>query len=127
MRTNESSPGNNEAKNAINEEERKRRQVSMFKRLSVKDSVFLFIHNNLFPDQDRLEGIVDQLKSLGNKQEELKGQIQEANERQNFQEVSSLQNELEIVADTQMQLVNEKAELEKQQKRADKWVLFATS
>ncbi len=70
--------------------------------------------------QDRLEGIIDQLKSLGNKQEELKGQIQEANERQNFQEVSTLQNELEIIADHQMQLVNEKAELEKQQRRAEK-------
>ena len=63
---------------------------------------------------------MDQLKSLGNKQEELKSQIQEANERQNFQAVSDLQNELEIIADHQMQLVNEKAELEKQQRRAEK-------
>ena len=63
---------------------------------------------------------MDQLKSLGNKQEELKSQIQEANERQNFQAVSDLQNELEIIADHQMQLVNEKAELEKQQSGAEK-------
>ena len=65
---------------------------------------------------------MDQLKSLGNKQEELKSQIQEANERQNFQTVTELQNELEMIADHQMQLVNEKAELEKQQKRAEKYV-----
>jgi len=67
-----------------------------------------------------LEGIVDQLKLLGNKQEDLKSQIKDANERQNFQEVSELQNELEIIADHQMQLVNEKAELEKQQRRLEK-------
>lgn len=63
---------------------------------------------------------MDQLKSLGNKQEELKSQIKDANDRQNFQAVSELQNELEIIADHQMQLVNEKAELEKQQRRAEK-------
>ncbi|KAI2800929.1 hypothetical protein BLOT_013454 [Blomia tropicalis] len=94
IRLDTSSPGQ-EAKVTFNDEERKRRQ-------------------------DRLEGLVDQLKSLGNKQEELKSQIQEANERQNFEEVTDLQNELEIIADHQMQLVNEKAELEKQQKRLEK-------
>ena len=71
-----------------------------------------------------MEGIVSQLKSLGNKQEELKSQIQEANEKQNFQAVTELQNELEIIADHQMQLVNEKAELEKQQRRLEKYVSF---
>lgn len=63
---------------------------------------------------------MEQLKSLGTKQEELKSQIQDANERQNFQIVTDLQNELEEIADHQMKLVNEKAELEKQQRRLEK-------
>lgn len=63
---------------------------------------------------------MDQLKSLGNKQEEIKSQIQEANEKQNFQAVSQLQNELELITDHHMQLVSEKTELEKQAKRVEK-------
>lgn len=70
--------------------------------------------------KDRLEGIVDQIKSLGSKEEEIKSQIQEANERQNFQEVTQLQNELEMITDHHMQLVSEKTELEKQATKVEK-------
>ncbi|KAH7643104.1 hypothetical protein HUG17_9795 [Dermatophagoides farinae] len=66
---------------------------------------------------NRLEGIVDQLKSLGNQQEKIQSQIKEANDRQNFQQVNELQNELEMINDHQMQLVNEKSELEQQQQK----------
>lgn len=65
--------------------------------------------------QDRLEGIVDQLKSLGSKQEEIKSQIQEASEQQNYQVVSQLESELNMITSHHLQLVNEKSELEKQQ------------
>lgn len=64
-----------------------------------------------------MEGIVDQLKSLGNQQEKIQSQIKEANDRQNFQQVNELQNELEMINDHQMQLVNEKSELEQQQQK----------
>ena len=76
--------------------------------------------DSIMLSQDRLEGIVDQLKSLGNKQEEIKNQIEEENERQNFQAVSQLQNELDIINNHQIELVNEKSELEKQQNLPEK-------
>lgn len=74
--------------------------------------------------QDRLEGIVDQLKTLGSKQEEIKNQIEEANERQNFQVVSQLQNQLEMIVGHHIQLVNEKVELENQQKQIEMLVII---
>lgn len=60
---------------------------------------------------------MDQLKTLGNQQEQIKTQLQEANEKQNFQAATKLQSELEIISDHQMQLVNEKVELEKMQQK----------
>ncbi|KPM07728.1 hypothetical protein QR98_0062270 [Sarcoptes scabiei] len=66
---------------------------------------------------DRLEGIVDQLKSLGNKQEEIESQLKEANEKKNFKIITELQNELNLITDHQMLLVNEKSQLEQQQQQ----------
>lgn len=67
--------------------------------------------------KDRLEGIVDQLKSLGNKQEEIESQLKEANEKKNFKIITELQNELNLITDHQMLLVNEKSQLEQQQQQ----------
>lgn len=70
--------------------------------------------------QERLEGIVDQLKSLASKQEEIKTQIEEANAKQNFQAVSQLQSELELILGHHIQLEHEKVQLENQQKQFEK-------
>ena len=58
---------------------------------------------------------MDQLKSLGNEQEQIQNQINEANEQENFHELNQLQNELNLINDHQMKLVNEKSQLEQQQ------------
>nr|XP_027201861.1 putative uncharacterized protein DDB_G0286901 isoform X2 [Dermatophagoides pteronyssinus] len=69
---------------------------------------------------NRLEGIVDQLKSLSNEQEQIQNQINEANEQENFHELNQLQNELNLINDHQMKLVNEKSQLEQQQQQQPK-------
>ncbi|RWS27693.1 NGFI-A-binding protein 1-like protein [Leptotrombidium deliense] len=87
---------NIEAKIQFNEEEKKRRQ-------------------------ERLEGIVDQLKTLGTQQEELKMQMQQAREMQNYPVVSQFQSELDHLSTQQMQLINEQSELSKQIRRIEKY------
>lgn len=74
-----------------------------------------------------MEGIVDQLKSLGNKQEEIKSQIKEANVRKNFQELTELQNELDMINNHHRQLINEKSQLEKQQQQNSQQEITASS
>ncbi|CAG2166813.1 unnamed protein product [Oppiella nova] len=70
--------------------------------------------------KDRLEAIVDQLKSLGSQHEDLKLQLQEASDLHNFQRVSQLQNELDVISTQQMQLINEQSELNKHIKRYER-------
>lgn len=64
--------------------------------------------------QDRIESIVETLKSLGIQQEDIKLQLQQARDVQNYPAVSQLQTELEHISTQQMQLINEQSELGKQ-------------
>lgn len=109
MRLDLSSSAQESAKTVGHEEDRKRRHVRHLEFLHVIFIDFFF--------KDRLEGIVDQLKSLGSKQEEIKSQIKEANVRKNFQELTELQNELDMINNHHKQLINEKSQLEKQQQQ----------
>jgi hypothetical protein len=67
-----------------------------------------------------LESIVDQLKSLGSQHEDIKLQLQQANDLQNFQAVNQLQNELDLISTQQMQLINEQCEINKHLRRYEK-------
>ncbi|XP_064472373.1 NGFI-A-binding protein 1-like isoform X3 [Ornithodoros turicata] len=75
--------------------------------------------------QDRLEGICDQLRSLGRQQEELKARLQQSRDLHNMavmpQLQSQLQSQLEHLSTQQMQLINEQSELSKQLRRIDKY------
>lgn len=64
---------------------------------------------------------MEQLKTLGTQHEDIKLQIQEANEVHNFGRVTQLQNELEVISTQQMQLINEQSELSRVIKRYDRY------
>jgi len=70
--------------------------------------------------QDRLENLVDQLKTLGNQQEELKVQLQQARDVQNYSHMSYVQTELDSLTSQQMQLISEQSELNKQLQKLEK-------
>ena len=72
--------------------------------------------------KERLEAIVEQLKTLGTQHEDVKLQLQEANDVHNFARVSQLQNELDLISTQQMQLINEQSELSRLIKRYDRSV-----
>ena len=74
--------------------------------------------------QDRLETIVEQMKALGSQHEDIKLQLQQENNLQNFQIVNQLQNELDLISTKQMQLINEQSELTKHLRRYEKFVLI---
>ncbi|RWS14341.1 NGFI-A-binding protein 1-like isoform X2 [Dinothrombium tinctorium] len=71
--------------------------------------------------QERLETIVEQLKALGTQQEEIKLQLQQAREMQNYPVVSQFQSELDHISTQQMQLINEQSEINKQIRRFEKY------
>lgn len=73
-----------------------------------------------FFKKERLESVVEQLKSLGNQHEEIKIQLQQANDLQNYQVINQLQSELDHISTKQMQLVNEQSEINKQLRRYEK-------
>lgn len=72
--------------------------------------------------QERLESIIDQLKSLGSQQDELKVQLQQAHELQNFPAATQLQSELDHISTQQMQLINEQSEVSRQLRRFERCV-----
>ena len=78
---------------------------------------FFFV---FFFKKERLESVVEQLKSLGNQHEEIKIQLQQANDLQNYQVINQLQSELDHISTKQMQLVNEQSEINKQLRRYEK-------
>ncbi|XP_022249152.1 NGFI-A-binding protein 1-like isoform X3 [Limulus polyphemus] len=71
--------------------------------------------------QERIEVIVEQLKTLGTQQEELKAKLQQSRELQNYPGVTQTQRQLEQLSTQQMQLINEQSELNKQLKRLERF------
>ncbi|XP_074600400.1 NGFI-A-binding protein homolog isoform X2 [Brevipalpus obovatus] len=70
--------------------------------------------------QERLENVIEQLKSLGSQQEALKLQLQQAREAQNFSGVNQFQSELDQLSTQQMQLINERSEIDKQLRKLER-------
>ncbi|XP_015784491.1 putative uncharacterized protein DDB_G0277255 isoform X2 [Tetranychus urticae] len=71
--------------------------------------------------QGRLENIIDQLKTLGSQQKELKIQLQQARDLQNLSHINQVQTELEHISTQQTQLINEQSEINKQLRKLEKF------
>ncbi|XP_076324562.1 NGFI-A-binding protein 1-like isoform X2 [Tachypleus tridentatus] len=72
--------------------------------------------------QERCEAIVEQLKSIGAQQEELKAKLLQSRELQNYSGTNQIQPQLEQLSKHHMQLINEQSELNKQLKRLDRYL-----